>query len=194
MLRAIFHIAAVLSLLLFLLTVCFWARSYYVTDTFMHSPRPMTAWSLATGNGQVQWCQVTMEYDATVTTTFPPGEGGWQTHEPRYVDLGREPSDPPERGIDWLGFQTCFGEQSYSYIKSYRYSFMILPLWFIAMLTSILPFFLLMSLIGVGRGRRWQRMGLCGTCGYDLRGNSASTGGGGTCPECGAHATVIIHP
>ena len=43
-------------------------------------------------------------------------------------------------------------------------------------------------MLGLLRGRRVRRRkrGLCGECGYDLRGTSGGGGGGGGgCPECG---------
>ncbi len=54
-------------------------------------------------------------------------------------------------------------------------SVLILPLWIPTVLFGILP---TIALVRLRRHRRRQKLGLCGKCGYDLRGSTDR------CPEC----------
>jgi DNA polymerase II large subunit len=56
----------------------------------------------------------------------------------------------------------------------------VLPLWIPLCLTAFLPTLWSGRLI---KARRRRRMGLCLSCGYDLR----ATPLGGCCPECGTN-------
>jgi hypothetical protein len=57
------------------------------------------------------------------------------------------------------------------------------PLWPLVLLTAILP-----ALRWWRRTKRsrWQAIGACQRCGYDLTGNVS-----GACPECGAEAPPV---
>jgi hypothetical protein len=70
---------------------------------------------------------------------------------------------------------------------SYAYAAYVVPQWLpIALLT--LPPIIKLAIVLIRRlaRRRRRGRGLCGRCGYDLRGNES-----GTCPECGTAATPL---
>jgi hypothetical protein len=57
---------------------------------------------------------------------------------------------------------------------------MILPYWFLLLLTGLLPSVWFIRRRAEWRRRRWMTAGMCQRCGYDLRASRD------TCPECGA--------
>ena len=59
---------------------------------------------------------------------------------------------------------------------------LIVPFWFLALLTAVLPLMWLRRLNRQRVRRRRAVLGLCADCGYDLRASA------GKCPECGAAA------
>jgi hypothetical protein len=64
------------------------------------------------------------------------------------------------------------------------WEFFSIPLWFLSLLTVLLPLVWLLSLSPFRRRRRRARAGLCPACGYDLRASPER------CPECGTVSPV----
>jgi hypothetical protein len=63
---------------------------------------------------------------------------------------------------------------------------LMVPFWLPALLTAVLPLVWLRRLNRQRVRRRRAALGLCASCGYDLRASA------GTCPECGAAATRAV--
>jgi hypothetical protein len=61
--------------------------------------------------------------------------------------------------------------------SSPRYSAIIVPYWFLVLLTAVPT---ILAARRALRRRRWMRLGLCMVCGYDIRASTSQ------CPECGS--------
>ncbi len=83
--------------------------------------------------------------------------------------------------FNFLGFKTAGCVATMTSSPSPRFSALVLPYWFIALVMAAAP-------LGVGRKawtrRRRRKLGLCLACGYDIRASS------GRCPECGKEIPV----
>ena len=62
--------------------------------------------------------------------------------------------------------------------------FLLVPYWFVVATAGVVPTLRLVAAARRWPGRRWERLGLCRSCGYDLRASP------GRCPECGTPAAV----
>ncbi|HEX4795146.1 MAG TPA: hypothetical protein VH370_15230 [Humisphaera sp.] len=89
--------------------------------------------------------------------------------------------DPASIVWSIFGFSMSGGTLSIVAQSSPRYSAIIVPYWFLVLLTAVPTIVAGRSAI---RRRRWRRLGLCMVCGYDIR---ASTS---LCPECGSSIQV----
>ena len=83
-------------------------------------------------------------------------------------------ADAPTNGEGRLGFYWFAGDARNS-------RFFAVPYWSLFLLTAALP---ALFLVLWRRGRRRSRVGLCPTCGYDLRATPER------CPECGTQAAA----
>jgi hypothetical protein len=130
-------------------------------------------------------------YSDSFWDTLPPGAGcQWQL---RYEDeplIGRYPTQcwwPEKRGIDW-------GNERYRLLvrtdarrvseggSTYRErrAWVVLPYWCWLLACAFFPLACAVQLRQGFRLRRRRHLGLCLTCGYDLRATR------GACPECGS--------
>jgi hypothetical protein len=67
-----------------------------------------------------------------------------------------------------------------------RYGFAVAPFWGVAAATAVLPLgWTALRWRSRVRGRRRMRLGLCPTCGYDVRATPER------CPECGTHTAPL---
>jgi hypothetical protein len=185
--RRVFNVLAVVSLVLFVLTVSLWIRSYFVRDTFFRE-----SWN--EGHELTSWTQNQLVIGSGACLFNPLVYRG-----PTYIGAGaltwrqavqqeqrqRLPLRPFHR-TDKIpsGFFTHWAFQlrhSTSYIagtkestESYQF---VVPFWSLAILWLIAP----CIAYALHRKRRRQlNRGRCPTCGYDLRATPER------CPECGA--------
>jgi hypothetical protein len=180
--RILLNTLTLLSLLLFLAALAPWVRSYFVNDWLHYVTHPQgrqwTQYSIASNKGSVYVSYFSFRFnsdsqfeDYVRLREAPPGFSyqGYPPRENHYLTgsamrrlgfvLDREYDTPDARG-------------SYSFPRA------AVPHWFIVLLTAILPasrFYLTFH-----RRRLRKRVGLCRSCGYDLRATPER------CPECGA--------
>ena len=177
-------VVSLLSLLLCLMLLALWARSYLVMDQLerwsLH-PTPGGAdggesWALST-RGRVAIRLVRVKLDAAaanrVAPKIPPG-----------VQWRRAPAQ------EWETRSTFQYESLKTTGLGVRGTVTTIsfPLSGAALLTAAAPAW---SAFGYRRRRRRdrQRRGLCGTCGYNLTANTS-----GVCPECGAPVVLQESP
>jgi hypothetical protein len=89
----------------------------------------------------------------------------------------------------WQGALECgrFGSRRLGTAAEYELGeSVVLPLWFLLVVSGILPAVGLVRRSGWWRKRSRVRRGLCVGCGYDLRASP------GRCPECGLAAGVLV--
>jgi hypothetical protein len=190
--RRLLNLLTLLSLMLCVAVAVLWVRAHSTTNALR-----IAHWSVGPSSGR--WWSVHLETQrgGVVVTlivhheTFAPGEaaamgppgGGWD-HE--FESSG--PTAPPSRGRWWgrLGFHFArdgrFANLSPTRTAGGTDWQLWLPHWFLALLLVLLPAARLSSLYRARRRR--ARVGLCPSCGYDLRATP------GRCPECGTIAAT----
>jgi hypothetical protein len=166
--RILLNALTVVSLLLFVVTVVLWVRSHWVRDDIFWDivRRPVT--------GAVTWHSY--RYTASgggfwfeSRSDFKPNSSSfsWQRWPMKGYILHRESRNP----FWWrMGFSISAHD---------RFLMIVMPFWLPAGLTAVLP---AVSVVRFYRDRRWRRrqsVGLCPSCGYDLRATPRR------CPECG---------
>jgi hypothetical protein len=174
--RRLFNLATTLSLVVCIVTVVIWARSFAGENILLEFDRGQC---LLIGIDEVQpkavrdaRASMTLEQFVTELRSPPPTING--------VVVAR-PSEHRVLGFTWVrgGMGKVFvaGSDGNNF---WTPPFWILgvPLWFIVVITLALPVQWL--------GRRWmrsrrERLNRCADCGYDLR----ATPLGRCCPECG---------
>ncbi|HEY2589607.1 MAG TPA: hypothetical protein VGI81_27930 [Tepidisphaeraceae bacterium] len=180
MTRRLFTAASALSLLVCVALTSLWIASYHgdfglslVDDT-----RP--------DNATWQDFFVDQGRAGTLATGYDAGMSNVEASETRgkhrrWTFLGRPPilvgyaiNDAQSGMVDWAfaGFSTVGRHPGYSVT--------IIPLWAPVLLTGTLP---MVWIARLGRTLRRKRLGLCPTCGYDLRASTER------CPECGMPMT-----
>lgn len=192
--RILFNIASALSLIVLVLLVVLWRRSYSRYEGIVHfgtgSPtacisNPETTKTMievdthSTGvvsyRGQLTWASV----------ANPLRSDPWQSFSvhvdapPRDVTaLMFEPTHLSKRGISWDSTLTKgFYADTNGVPWRLGYSYFTIPYWFLILAAAILPW--RWSMNYMLRQRR-LREGRCLACGHDLKGQ------GGKCSECGA--------
>jgi hypothetical protein len=179
--RSLINLAAAMSLLLCVAACVLWVRSHGLTDQLV--------WRRADGQRSIASYRGRVVLSLWMTTTravFSPPDG-YELHHSREksspanfsavhvsVDRGSTYCDWKGGGLEWYLYRPL--ANNYLIVRA------VAPHWFLATTTAILP------LVCSGRkvrahvrdGRR-ERLGLCRTCGYDLR----VTPKDGRCPECG---------
>jgi hypothetical protein len=169
--RWLMNMLAGASLLLFVTTIAMWIESEFASD-FAYRGDSTSQISVAWGAGEI----------AVIFNKVPNG-GGPSTPEVHFhhfnhsISFGREAAHSlgQSRSL-WnrLGFISLYQVKSVSW--GGQMSLVSIPLWFLVLLSSVLP------LARVQEGYlRWRRLrsGFCISCGYDIRATPDR------CPECG---------
>jgi hypothetical protein len=164
MIRRLFSIASSLSLLLALAVVALWARSHFRKDRL--------AFLTARHETRIVSNRGCLMFRRMVEFHSPPLAIVWDVDDPvRYFD----DSDPwwNRLGFYATGLHHLITDRPNSTVIEMT---IVLPDWFLVLLLGVPP------LLWTRRRfvARRPKMGVCRTCGYDLR---ASVG---RCPECGS--------
>ncbi len=172
--RFLFTVLAGLSAIILVLVLGFWIRAYWAVDCLNYlyvEPRPSEMF-------HTQFNAVS--YMGLIYVGF--GE----THHPVGVTANRPNGWVYSRGAlqpapnDWIEGLTRFefriDVQPASMPSPGKYTHVMIPAWFVALIAVPLPIVWVRSRL---RNWRRQRAGLCLTCGYDLRASQDR------CPECG---------
>ncbi|HEY2584224.1 MAG TPA: hypothetical protein VGI81_00510 [Tepidisphaeraceae bacterium] len=176
MIRRLFAVASVVSLLATVAVAVLWVRSYRVADFFGRwTADDRTRIIVVVAEGRVQWSA------ATLDTPGRNADRRWHHYTNIYpVDWSTGPSPGMSRHFDRVG--VIFESGRDRILPNERgtdanASSWVLPLWLAFPLTLPVA---AAGAIAMARSRqRVARRGLCPTCGYDLR---ASTD---RCPERG---------
>ena len=179
--RRLLNLATALSLLLWAVTVLFWARSYFASDEVLWVNAPAarasaSQWSVRSDTGELR-VEAEDLWWPSADPTDPIRSRVLAARGLSYVRAA--PGRPvPERG---MGSAAMFGDRwSYSggNTRFVGRSF-VLPYWLALVAASVV----LTPFVWLRRRRRSRRdAGLCPSCGYDLRATPDR------CPECGAAA------
>ena len=177
--RRLVTLAAAVSLLLCVATVALWVRSYSRSDCIVYVG--------PSGHRGVQWAWgaliIGMDDGGSPRRQLefiswgPPsaemrvGSGRWSRLGFGYESVDAPPNVPP--AVDaWMSAN----DQPVARVRVRR---LAVPMWCVAALFSVLPIWKLVAI----RSRR-NRVGVCPSCGYDLRATPDR------CPECGAAPAV----
>ena len=183
--RRLFNLAALASLLTFLLTAVLWVRSHFVHDQLWWrsaenvGPRHYK-WYLEvnSGRGGLGLSFNAEIYDRrSVTDAEVASARGrwrlwfrhWQRGEPGYPATGFG-----GRLNGRWGFHFRWGDDPATVLRE-----VVVPYWALALSAAVVPALWLIRRHYARRRARWRRLGLCGRCGYDLRVGHVR------CPECG---------
>lgn len=184
----LFNLLSALSLLLCIAILALWVRSYSAYDVIGRGTRKQAGQELdvidthlCSGSGVVALARNRIR----LLMPLPNGclrcesMGGWHFFaEPPRTALWVQSTSFGNR----LGF---FRDSQCAVVETYRVDYswsMGCPHWSMVAGTAILPGWWLSLAMRSLRNRRRSRLGLCTTCGYDLRATP------GRCPECGVLA------
>jgi hypothetical protein len=173
--RRFFTLLSALSLALCLATVALWVRSHWVMEQI--------SWS---GTGGMEWVQTPRGY---LQLAFFRADWSNRPNSDFRIKYVRDEATPPinylplmnsEPGDKYLMWERAgFAWYSRHELRTGNLHLLLLfPFWSIVSVLAVLP---LAWTIRWSR-RREHSLGLCATCGYDLRATPEQ------CPECGAIA------
>jgi len=180
--RHLFTICAVFSLLLCLSTCVVWARSFWLTDRVGWSnQRGSRVLQSARGRVMVQmlladWSNYPSQFHGLqYQRDLPSGAFNWL----RFLS--------PEQGMTWREWEAggFAWYECRNRATGNGHLIAVVPFWFIAATTALPPaLWILLSWRARFRDKQRMDLGLCLTCGYDLRASSER------CPECGSVRAV----
>jgi hypothetical protein len=171
--RSLFNAITVLSVLSALAALTLGVRSLFIRDDFHHM-----AWN-EHAHGVSRWWLQCWRGQVTALRIFTPSDRDPFLENPREFRLPpgvwihvsvRDAA--PIWDIRWLPVYLA-SEGSASPDQMWRIT---LPLWMVVLVAAVLPCTRTLSALKYRRGRK---LGLCPTCGYDLRATPDR------CPECG---------
>jgi hypothetical protein len=179
MTRRLLNLLTVMSLLLCVVVVALWVRSYFRYDIVALAAYSGHSTEFFAARGRAVFFHFN-SYD----DDGPPTEwtyAAWPAGSPMARRMDAEFSDLGPHWWTRLGFAAVFTD-SHPYYKRLRV--VSVPLWFIALVSAAPP----LAYAALRRRAKTRRLAsLCLRCGYDLRATP------GKCPECGA-ATVEHAP
>jgi hypothetical protein len=183
--RRLLNLLTALSLLLFVVVCVLWVRSYWREDTVLlrtMEPDPADLsfidYVIRTVHGRVVYMHrnVSPGPQPDEVVSVPVARQALEKERGLHyfsVSTNRLPAARRESG--WLGFQIARYPTPDSQLT------LVAPLWALAGASAILPALFARRW---QRGRKDRRVGLCPSCGYDLRATP------GRCPECGKEPTL----
>jgi len=154
--RWVFNLLSGLCLLLCVILLYSWLRSYLPRDLRMDSDQ-----------GRL----LIVSWEGSL-----PRNGAWDDWDPSRLETFKGVSRLWNRMITisdgrWLGFQSTRGR-----LATMQLHIIAIPFWFLFLPSAILP---VLWFVSLRRRRRRARSGRCLNCGYDLRESKHK------CPECG---------
>jgi hypothetical protein len=188
----VFNVLATLSLLFLLASICFWIRSFYVSESFYFSNATRAAAGPTQLDGVTLACgQLVLMREQILQLDT---QNRWSVESPRtyrFDGLSRVPAHVQSRTPHVTDLSAHRGSGSFLDIawahtvdktgkRGVRLTFVQIPCWWLTALIGIL-----VVPCTLGPILRWRRAtrrtnsGGCATCGYDLRATPAR------CPECG---------
>lgn len=177
LLRRIFIVCSVLSLLMCAAVAVLWARSYAYSDR-LTSHRADGYRSIRAVQGQVV---------VAIDLGFPPAPGQSPSWDYKREQLGLVDLFDPVYFLCYNAGETIvtWSHAGFQWYKRDRNNGVTMtrgatPMWSLFAATAALPLAFSVSLTSPFRSRRRRRAGLCATCGYDLRATPDR------CPECGS--------
>ena len=170
MIRRLFTILSILSLLLCVAMAGMWVRSYWIMEDIGWE-RPAAVIAVAGSRGQVLFYR---------DIETPPGAAarplGFQHHSGGpTIPMTQLIGSLTPNYYSFFGFAAARGEAT----KLIRFELVVLPHWFLVFITSLLPIRCWMLWRGRRCRERRQAENRCVHCGYDLRATPDR------CPECG---------
>jgi len=110
-------------------------------------------------------------------------DGYWWRHEAE----SKQTSYPKMRVQGWklAGFEIGWMTEAMTPLRATKHVWVVFPVWVVVGMCMLMPGVAGWRWVQRLRARRREKRGLCGGCGYDLRGSASAR-----CPECGliAHA------
>src|SRR5688572_2003349 len=173
--RRLTTLLAALSFLLFVVFATMWVRSYLRLDVLIHvRPHDVTTVSMLHGRivSQIGWTAEEAKQRSSARNSV-----GWRFET--WGSVSGSTTIDMSRGWQLLGFDAFNMGKG----KTYGEFVVIVPYWFLCLVTVILP--ARVAYIRLRTHRR-RMLGLCVGCGYDLRQSTER------CPECGAFAGRAI--
>jgi hypothetical protein len=203
--RFLFNAAALVSLVLCLVAVALWMRSYWRWDRFAlfirKAGQPTTLYSSiysvqsARGSiGVARGVEVIVSSGASAPGAGWKSEVNWH-HDAGPLRLWTLPNGDTEPQRVFGLYDTSFAEWWHGFaVKNVAWGTpsntvfkwtlgLAVPHWLVVLITGAWP------VVRFGRALRMRnrlRQGYCPACGYDLRGTP-----GNTCPECGAESAMV---
>jgi hypothetical protein len=182
--RVIFNLFTLLSLLLFIGSAALWVRSYFNTD-FAEAVGFDTYTLASSSSGRVR-LRVCTNYPAEFYWGVKPHPRFFAHHETLAVGVGTDWSTVPipKASFDWRRFGMMLVREhdpsgSATSGAAITTTYVVIPLWLASIVAAVAPANWIYR-HRLSRKAMRRRLGLCITCGYDLRATPER------CPECGA--------
>jgi hypothetical protein len=170
MLRILFNVATVLSLVLCAVTVALWVRSYGSSHLVIcRTNAGSYSFISERGEGCARWIE-------TIQRT-PLEHAKWSTYRAVVIDgTHYVPPQSTERRMGGFWIEQGRMPHPYPGEPAYAYAALVIPYWSLVVVLMALPLSIAVRIV-----RRWRNRnrGLCPSCNYDLRATPAR------CPECG---------
>jgi hypothetical protein len=182
LLRILLHATTAMSLLLFVVTMILWARSYWMTDHLWLSPRRGVHYDVSSRPGLILISRSALTGRTSDIYSDSLDRGpGWSFESSALPKTPVSPFTPEgsHPAWQWLGFDHLAYAQSGRSYGSRTFRRIIFPTWSVALVSALPSIPLLVRIV---RRKKWGSAGRCPACGYDLRATPDR------CPECGTTA------